>query len=318
MPKITNEATVARPDTDTTPDDVTTPQIMTPPAPTAGPAAPAGQAATDTTAPDPAPADTATEDRNGPDTAVSVTPPTSSAGRPTPSARTTTRSRSAKPKASDTTGNGTTSRNKTRATATATTSGPAPDADPGGSPAPDATAHGDSHTAPTASPKPLTNGDAAASSVAPERPLRGTRSGTGRLKSGALQGLVEDFLTEHPGEHSPTAVGKAIVRSSGAVANALERMVASGWAIRTCDKPKRYRIAEGSDSGPADVATDHAGTEDGHPVDSAASDGSAAEATPIIHLNGADPDGPIASLPPADADNAPTVGRRTRRRTTAT
>jgi hypothetical protein len=66
-----------------------------------------------------------------------------------------------------------------------------------------------------------------------------------RLASGALHGLVEDYLREHPAtEHSPTAVGKALSRSSGAVANALERMVTAGWAQRTSDKPKRYRIAE--------------------------------------------------------------------------
>lgn len=66
-----------------------------------------------------------------------------------------------------------------------------------------------------------------------------------RLASGALHGLVEDYLREHPAtEHSPTAVGKALGRSSGAVANALERMVTAGWAQRTSDKPKRYRIAD--------------------------------------------------------------------------
>lgn len=291
MPKITNEATMARPDTDTTPDDVTTPQARTAPAPdslTAGPAEAAGLAAADASAPGP---DTAADGRDGPDTATPADPPTMSAGTPPTVARTATRRRSTKPMVADATANGTTSRKKSR-TATATTSAPAPDAE----------------TAPTLSPEPPMSGDAPEGSIATERPLRVNPAGTVRLKSGALQGLVEDFLTEHPSEHSPTAVGKAIARSSGAVANALERMVASGWAIRTCDKPKRYRIAEGSDSGPADVATD----------DGKASGGSAVDAAPIINPDGANPHAPTATTPSVDADNAPTAGRQTRRRTKTT
>jgi len=322
MPKITNEATMARPDRDTTPDDPTLD------GPTAGPAEAAGQAAADATGPDPAPADTgpdaAAEGRDGPGAATPAAPPTPPAGPP-PVARATTRSRSAKPTVSDATADATTSKKKKTRTTTATKSAPTPDADPGGIPAPDSTADSGPHaapvvaeTAPTATPESPMNGDAAEGSSATERPLRANPSGAVRLKSGALQGLVEDFLTEHPGDHSPTAVGKAIARSSGAVANALDRMVASGWAIRTCDKPKRYRIAEGSDSGPVDVATDETGTEDSHPTDTTASDGSAAAAAPIIDPNGASPDTPTAIAPPADADNAPTAGRQTRRRTKTT
>ena len=82
-------------------------------------------------------------------------------------------------------------------------------------------------------------------------PARTNSSGSVRLGSGALHGMVEDFLREHPdGEHGPVAVAKAVGRSSGAVANALERMVSSGWAVRTSDKPKRYRIADTSDDVP--------------------------------------------------------------------
>ncbi|MGQ0573845.1 MAG: hypothetical protein ACT4RN_06525 [Pseudonocardia sp.] len=82
-------------------------------------------------------------------------------------------------------------------------------------------------------------------------PARTNSSGSVRLGSGALHGMVEDFLREHPdGEHGPVAVAKAVGRSSGAVANALERMVSSGWAVRTSNKPKRYRIAETSDDVP--------------------------------------------------------------------
>jgi hypothetical protein len=78
---------------------------------------------------------------------------------------------------------------------------------------------------------------------------RTNSSGSERLRSGALHGMVEDFLRERPAdEHGPVAIAKSIGRSSGAVANALERMVASGWAVRTSDKPKRYRIADTTDN----------------------------------------------------------------------
>jgi predicted transcriptional regulator len=62
-----------------------------------------------------------------------------------------------------------------------------------------------------------------------------------RLPSGGLRGLVEDWLRDHPGEEfSPNAIGKALGRSSGAVANALDKLVAAGYAAQTQDKPKRF------------------------------------------------------------------------------
>lgn len=61
------------------------------------------------------------------------------------------------------------------------------------------------------------------------------------LSKGALRGMVEDYLTEHTGEQfSPSAIGKALNRSSGAVNNALEKLVADGYAVQTQDKPKRF------------------------------------------------------------------------------
>jgi biotin operon repressor len=62
-----------------------------------------------------------------------------------------------------------------------------------------------------------------------------------RLGKGALRGMVEDYLAEHTGEQfSPGAIGKALNRSSGAVNNALEKLVADGYAVQTQDKPKRF------------------------------------------------------------------------------
>lgn len=64
-----------------------------------------------------------------------------------------------------------------------------------------------------------------------------------RLGKGALRGMVEDYLAERSGEQfSPSAIGKALNRSSGAVNNALEKLVADGYVIQTQDRPKRFRI----------------------------------------------------------------------------
>lgn len=64
-----------------------------------------------------------------------------------------------------------------------------------------------------------------------------------RLSPGALRGMVEDYLRDNSGEFGPNAVGKALNRSSGAVYNALEKLVESGYAVRTSDKPKKYALA---------------------------------------------------------------------------
>jgi hypothetical protein len=64
-----------------------------------------------------------------------------------------------------------------------------------------------------------------------------------RLPKGGLRALVEEFLTEHPGEDfGPAKVGAVLGRSGGAVNNALERLVADGYAIKTCEAPKRFTI----------------------------------------------------------------------------
>ncbi|PSL51376.1 winged helix DNA-binding protein [Saccharothrix carnea] len=64
-----------------------------------------------------------------------------------------------------------------------------------------------------------------------------------RLAPGALRGMVEDYLRDNSGEFSPNAIGKALDRSSGAVHNALEKLVESGYVVRTSDKPKKYSLA---------------------------------------------------------------------------
>ncbi|WP_116051507.1 hypothetical protein [Amycolatopsis palatopharyngis] len=64
-----------------------------------------------------------------------------------------------------------------------------------------------------------------------------------RLRKGGLRALVEEYLTEHPGESfGPAKIGKDLLRSGGAVNNALEKLVADGYAIKTCEAPKRFAI----------------------------------------------------------------------------
>jgi predicted transcriptional regulator len=66
-----------------------------------------------------------------------------------------------------------------------------------------------------------------------------------RLSPGALHGMVEDYLRDHPNEQfSPTAIAKALGgRSSGAVNNALERMTKAGIAVKAQNRPKRFTLA---------------------------------------------------------------------------
>ncbi len=67
-----------------------------------------------------------------------------------------------------------------------------------------------------------------------------------RLRPGQLGTLVLEYLLAHPEQEcTPTAVGKALGRSSGAVANALAKFAASGDAVMTSEVPRRYRITNG-------------------------------------------------------------------------
>ncbi|GLY68728.1 hypothetical protein Atai01_53470 [Amycolatopsis taiwanensis] len=71
----------------------------------------------------------------------------------------------------------------------------------------------------------------------------GTLMDKNRLPKGGLRALVEQYLTEHPGESfGPAKIGKDLGRSGGAVNNALEKLVADGYAIKTCEAPKRFAI----------------------------------------------------------------------------
>lgn len=72
----------------------------------------------------------------------------------------------------------------------------------------------------------------------------GDGSGSVRLGKGELAAMVAAYLADHPGEHSPSAIAKALDgRSAGAIGNALGRLVEAGGAVQTSDRPRRYQAA---------------------------------------------------------------------------
>lgn len=65
----------------------------------------------------------------------------------------------------------------------------------------------------------------------------------GKLGKGQLRSLVLDYLRDRPGEtQSPTAIAKALGRSSGAVGNALAKLAGDGTVTQTSAKPRRYAV----------------------------------------------------------------------------
>jgi len=119
----------------------------------------------------------------------------------------------------------------------------------------------DAHAAPVAPPVPEAEQDGtvqeekgepaqrrkARSSARTEKPATApkTDAGTSRLGSGQLRDMVLQFLRDHGGEDfSPSAMGKALARSSGAISNACDRLQADGAVLRTSDKPRKFRIAK--------------------------------------------------------------------------
>lgn len=66
-----------------------------------------------------------------------------------------------------------------------------------------------------------------------------------RLAPGALRGMVEDHLRDHPDlEFSPVDIARKIGgRSSGAVSNALDKLVTDKIAVQTKERPKRFALA---------------------------------------------------------------------------
>jgi hypothetical protein len=66
----------------------------------------------------------------------------------------------------------------------------------------------------------------------------------GRLGPGELDKLVLAYMRRHKNHapHSPSAVAKGIKRSSGAVANCLDRLAAAEKVRLAAKKPRRYEL----------------------------------------------------------------------------
>jgi predicted ArsR family transcriptional regulator len=64
-----------------------------------------------------------------------------------------------------------------------------------------------------------------------------------RLRPGELDGLVLEHVRSLDAPVGPAAVGKALDRSAGAVANCMTRLAEVGQLQKTNTKPRRYRAA---------------------------------------------------------------------------
>ena len=69
-------------------------------------------------------------------------------------------------------------------------------------------------------------------------------SGKTRLPGGRLREMVLDHLRSHPTEElTPFVIGRKLGRSSGAVVNACDRLLADNVILETSQKPRRFRFA---------------------------------------------------------------------------
>jgi predicted ArsR family transcriptional regulator len=64
-----------------------------------------------------------------------------------------------------------------------------------------------------------------------------------RLRPGELDSLVLEHVRGLDAPVGPTAVGKALDRSAGAVANCMDRLTRAGRLRQTSKKPRRYKGA---------------------------------------------------------------------------
>lgn len=72
----------------------------------------------------------------------------------------------------------------------------------------------------------------------------GSKPEGGKLKPGGLDPLVLRYLKDNAasGPHGPTAIAKALERSSGAVGNCLVRLTDAKKVKLASDKPRRYSL----------------------------------------------------------------------------
>ncbi|MEV4285469.1 hypothetical protein AB0K40_08175 [Nonomuraea bangladeshensis] len=100
--------------------------------------------------------------------------------------------------------------------------------------------------------------------VAPARAGSSGRSGQSSsgagagdmVRPGGLREMVHAHLVAFPDkDFTPYEIGKVINRSSGAVANALDRLVNLGEAVLSCERPRRFALAPSDADGDAGAGT---------------------------------------------------------------
>lgn len=87
-------------------------------------------------------------------------------------------------------------------------------------------------------------GKAAAVAKASKRAANASNPESGKLKPGGLDPLVLGYLKNNAdsGPHGPTAIAKALQRSSGAVSNCLVRLADARKVKLAAKKPRRYSL----------------------------------------------------------------------------
>ncbi|MFD9211294.1 helix-turn-helix domain-containing protein [Streptomyces sioyaensis] len=77
----------------------------------------------------------------------------------------------------------------------------------------------------------------------PSAPAQPAPSAEGRLAPGALRQMVINHLQAHPDEaFTATRISRVIEKSSGAIANALDKLVTQGIAEQVNDRPRTFRL----------------------------------------------------------------------------
>ncbi|MFC5832286.1 hypothetical protein [Nonomuraea insulae] len=109
-------------------------------------------------------------------------------------------------------------------------------------------------TGTTAAPARPAAARPAAARPAAARPGTASGAGTGDgVRPSALRDMVHAHLIAFPDkDFTPYEIGRALDRSSGAVANALDRLVSLGDAVLSCERPRRFALAP--TAAPATVA----------------------------------------------------------------
>ncbi|HVE46681.1 MAG TPA: hypothetical protein VNA57_08040 [Acidimicrobiales bacterium] len=91
--------------------------------------------------------------------------------------------------------------------------------------------------------KAKANATAVTASITASTDAARNRSGLVKLGKGGLEAQVLDHMAAHPkSEFTPTDLARVLVRSGGAVANALAKFAKEGKVAQTSVRPRRYRL----------------------------------------------------------------------------